>query len=71
MANQIVNGAPMVIDYGTQDLSTRQLPREPEAIPQHLPKFYIFAQKGKTDPELVVGSERDQFFGSETFNLRG
>lgn len=71
MANQIVNAAPMVIDRGTQDLSTRLLPREPELIPQHLPKFYLFAQKGPLTPELVVGNERDLMYGSETFNLRG
>lgn len=71
MANQIVNAAPMVIDRGTQDLSTRQLPREAELIPQHLPKFYIFAQKGPTDPQLVVGAERDLMYGTESFNLRG
>lgn len=70
MANQIVNGAPMVIEYGTQDLSTRQLPREAEAIPQHLPKFFLFAQKGPTDPQLVVGAERTRVFGEQTFNLR-
>lgn len=71
MANQIVNAAPMVIDRGTQDLSTRLLPREPELIPQHLPKFYIFAQKGPLTPELVVGNERDLMYGTESFNLRG
>ena len=71
MANQIVNAAPMVIDYGTQDLSTRLLPREPELIPQHLPKFFLFTQKGPTTPQLVVGNERDLMYGTESFNLRG
>ena len=71
MPNQIVNGAPMVIEYGTQDLSTRQLPREPEFIPQHLPKFFTFAQKGDLKPQLVSGAELERVFGSETFNLRG
>lgn len=66
----IVNAAPMVIEYGTQDLSTRQVPREPEAIPQHLPKFFIFAQKGPTGPQLAVSGERDRLYGTETFNLR-
>ena len=70
MANQIVNAAPMVIDYGTQDLSTRLLPREPELIPQHLPKFYLFAQKGPSEEQLVVGNVRDQMYGTESFNLR-
>ena len=71
MANQIVNAAPMVIDYGTQDLSTRRLPREPEFIPQHLPKFYLFTQKGPREPQLVSGVERDNIFGTESFNIRG
>lgn len=71
MDNQIVNAAPMVIDYGTQDLSTRLVPRSPELIPQHLPKFYLFAQKGKTTPELVSGVDRSNIFGDETFNYRG
>lgn len=71
MANQIVNAAPMVIDYGTEDLSTRLIPREPELIPQHLPKFFLFTQKGPLTPQLVVGNERDLMFGTESFNLRG
>lgn len=69
MANQIVNAAPMVIEQGIQDLSTRVLPREAENIPQHLPKFYVFARKGLPVPELVSGSERDQIFGAETWDL--
>lgn len=70
MANQIVNAAPMVIDYGTQDLSTRQLPREPDLVPQHLPKFYLFTRKGPSTPQLVVGNQRNTIFGSETWDLR-
>lgn len=71
MANQIVNGAPMVIEYGVQDLSTRQVPRVQEAIPQHLPKFYLFTQKGPKAPQLVSGAERDRVFGSSSFDYRG
>lgn len=71
MAAIIVNAAPMVIQYGTQDLSTRSVPRELEAIPQHLPKFYLFAEKGPLTPQLVSGSERDSTYGSNTFDLRG
>ena len=70
MSAYIVNAAPMVIQHGTQDLSTRQVPREPEAIPQHLPKFYLFAQKGPETPQLVVGAERELSFGLPTFDLR-
>lgn len=71
MTTQIVNAAPMVIDRGTQDLSTRLLPREPDAVPQHLPKFYLFTQKGPTEPTLVVGNERDNIFGTDSFDVRG
>ena len=67
----IVNAAPMVIDLGTQDLSTTQPARVPVAIPQHLPKIYLYAQKGPTSPQLVSGPEFVNMFGSETFNLLG
>jgi len=70
MTSQIVNAAPMVIDLGAEDLSTRLLPREAEVIPQHLPKFYIFAKKGPTDPQLVSGAEFGRIYGDDTFNLR-
>lgn len=70
MSTYIVNAAPMVIDYGTQDLSFRTLPREPEAIPQHLAKFYLYAQKGPTTPQLVSGVERLNIYGEKTFDLR-
>lgn len=71
MANQIVNAAPMVIDYGTQDLSTRLVPREPEAIPQHLPKIFLFARKGKPEPQLCSGADRINNFGVESFDYLG
>lgn len=71
MATSIVNAAPMVIDRGTQDLSIRQVPREPELVPQHLPKFYLFTEKGPMEPQLVSGAERINMYGQETFNLRG
>ena len=66
----IINAAPMVIERGTQDLSTRQLPREQEAIPQHLPKFYIYAEKGPLTPQLVVGATRQNTYGVNTFDIR-
>jgi hypothetical protein len=69
-SNTIVNGAPMVILRGTQDLSTRTLPVEAEVLPTHLPKVYIYAQKGPTAPQLVVGNSRNQMYGDDTFDLR-
>ena len=71
MATQIVNAAPLVVDLGTQDLSGRQVPIEPEALPQHLPKFWLFAQKGPLTPTLVSGGARDKIYGTDSFDLRG
>lgn len=67
----ILNAAPMVIDQGTRDLSMRSVPRGVLQIPQHLPKLYIFAEKGKVGPQYVdfdVAS-LTQFYGDETFNV--
>ena len=70
MANTLINAAPMVDDRGTEDLSTRQVPREADAIPQHLPKCYIFAERGDTRENLRVGAERDRTYGTKTFDPR-
>ena len=63
----IVNGAPGVVDLGVQDLSIRPYSRAPEELPQHLPKYFIFAQKGPTSEELLAGVERINMYGEDTF----
>lgn len=68
--SQIQNAAPMTILRGTQDLSSRTVPREAEVLPTHLPKVYIYAQKGPTTPELVVGNSRSQMYGADSFDER-
>lgn len=68
--SKILNAAPMTILRGTQDLSSRTVPVEAEVLPTHLPKVYIYAQKGPTTPELVVGNSRNQMYGDETFDER-
>lgn len=70
MLQQIVNAAPMVIDYGTEDLSTLPVPRDEVAIPQHLPKFFLFAQKGPSTEELVSGVDLINTYGADTFDIR-
>lgn len=70
MTATIVNAAPMTIMLGTQDKSTRALVAEPEVLPTHLPKVYIYAKKGPTDPQLVVGASRSNMYGEESFDLR-
>lgn len=63
----IINAAPGVVDYGVQDLSTRPYGRAPEELPQHLPKYFIFAQKGSLSEELLAGVERINMYGAATF----
>ncbi len=54
MANvDIKNAAPQVIDQGTQDLSPETVPVSTLEIPQHFPKFYIFAEKGELGPRIL------------------
>jgi hypothetical protein len=66
----IVNAAPMVYDLGTQDLSTRTLPTNPLTIPQHLPKFYVFAEKGPLGPNYVDFGQASitYLYGDNTFD---
>lgn len=66
----IVNAAPMVDLLGTQDNSTVQLPRVAEAVPTHLPKFFLWAEKGPLTPQLVSGAELSSMFGERTFDER-
>jgi hypothetical protein len=66
----IINGAPMTISRGVQDKSTRPLPIQPDILPTHLPKIYVYAQKGPSTGQLVVGNGRDLMYGSGTFDLR-
>jgi hypothetical protein len=65
-----VNAAPMTQFRGINDLSTRTPVYTPEAIPTHLPKVYIFAQKGPTDPQLVAGDSRTNTYGTTSFDVR-
>lgn len=67
----IVNAAPMVIDLGTRDLSTRIVPASALSIPQHLPKFYIFAEKGPSGPTYVDfdSVSLTQLYGDDTFDV--
>lgn len=63
----IRNAAATTIMQGTQDLSQRTVPVEPEQLPQYLNKIYLYAQKGPTTPQLVVGNSRNQMYGDDTF----
>lgn len=70
MSATIINAAPMFLPRGTRDRSTRTPVRVQEAIPQHLPKIYIYAKKGPTTPQLVVGDSLTATFDADSFDLR-
>lgn len=69
MTTYFVNAAPMIQQLGTEDLSTRRLIREPDAVPQHLPKFFLYTQKGPETPNMVSGAEAVMMYGDKTFDV--
>ena len=67
--NYIPNATPKIYSLNTQDLSVPKQPRNPISIPQHLPLFFFYAQKGKTNKQVVSGSDLVNIYGSDTFNV--
>lgn len=67
----MVNAAPMVVDQGTNDLSTRVVPQVPLELPQHLPLIYLFAAKGKVGRTYVDfdTTSLTQLYGDDTFDV--
>lgn len=65
------NGAPMVYDQGTRDLSTRQVPRSGTDQPQHLPKIYGFFEKGPIGPNYVDLGQTPitEVYGDKSFDV--
>jgi len=68
--DRIINAASMTIERGTEDFPGPQVPREPELVPQHCPKFYTFAPKGPLEPRLVSGADLLNLYGDDVLNLR-
>ena len=68
MANTNISSAPMINLLGTQDLSPPQPSREPTSVPQHLPKFFLYAEMGPTTPQLVSGVELQNMYGINSFD---
>lgn len=66
----IKNAAPMVIDLGTNDRSTTTPLVSSLVTPQHLPKFYIFAEKGPIGPTFIDFSQDTltNLYGDATFD---
>lgn len=66
----LYDSAPRVESLGTRDFSQRTVPTNFQNLPQHLPKFYIFAEKGPIGPYYVDLSRYSltELYGTETFN---
>ncbi len=71
MTYAITSAAPRTQFLGTEDLSTRTVENVAEQLPQHLPKVFLFAKKGPTEPQLVIGNSRNIMYGDATFDYRG
>ena len=73
MASLFTDGAtPRFIALGTDDKSVYLVTKDAESYPQHLPKFYTFAQRGKTGiGQIVSGAVAKQLFGEQTFDPDG
>lgn len=68
----IINGAPGLFNPGLNDQSAEPYTRAEVPLPQHLPKFLIYAAKGPTltdkyPEQLLVGNERNLMYGDATF----
>lgn len=68
MIQEIVNGAPMIINYGIDDKSKRSIPYQSPSISQHLPKYFIYAQKGPEESTLVSPNDLIRLYGEDTFD---
>lgn len=64
----ITSASPQSIHLGTDDKSGMIVTPEREPIPQHLPKFYLFTEKGPTEPMLVGGARMLALYGANSFN---
>lgn len=68
MAQFFKNAMPQNYALGINDKSTRPAVFDPEELPTHLPKVYIWAADGPTEPQLVAGSTLTSTYGQISFD---
>jgi len=68
MVTSIINASPTVVDLGRDDKSTRQVPVQPIPRPTHLPKFWLYTEKGPLGPQLVTSAEAQLMYGTASFD---
>lgn len=66
----IINAAPLANLQGIKDVSSRPPVIEPEVVPSHLPLFYLYAEKGPTEAQLVHGDSFTTTYGTRTLDPR-
>lgn len=66
----IQSAMPQAVLLGIQDLSTSAVTAVSNQYPGHLPKVYLYTQKGPVTPQLVDGASMVQTYGADTFDLR-
>lgn len=71
MTDRIINGAPMVLSLGAEDVTRRLALKQPIPTPQHFPKQYIFAADGTSESEPCTSAKAVLLYGAETFNVKG
>lgn len=69
----IINAAPGLVNLGLKDETVQRGARVAETYPQHLSKFFLWAERGPCtrDPnceQLLVGNERNTMYGASTFD---
>ena len=67
MALNVNNAAAQHIPLGIKDESGRVIKRQPPQIPQHLPKVFFMASKGKYGPMLLNPEDGPIAYGKEPF----
>lgn len=63
----IRNASPQNIQLGINDKSQVEIMPSADPIPQHLPLFFIWAQKGPTEKVVSASDKLLRLFGEETF----
>lgn len=63
-----MGGTPRFVPLGAKDSSIKVPPRGKEQYPQHLPKFFILAEKGPFKDMIVSGSVARMIYGDLSFN---
>lgn len=66
----VFNAAPMPYLNGINDKSRGQAVTEAEAQPTHFPHFYIYAEKGPTEPTVVGDGALASIYGIKTLDPR-